>query len=36
MNWLPHLVTLVVGLGLGTIYGSRITDIWWEDRNNAN
>lgn len=36
MGWLPYLVTAVIFMAIGTIYGSLVTDIWWEEKKNAD
>ena len=33
MNLLPHLVTLVIGMAIGTIYGSWTNDEWRKELN---
>ena len=38
MNWLPHLVVLIIGIGIGVIYGGWVTDEMWKqmERSKSN
>ena len=29
---LSWLVFLIIGMGIGTIYGSKVTDDWWKEK----
>lgn len=36
LGWLPELTCLIIGIGIGTVYGSWITDGWWKEKLEDN
>lgn len=33
---LSWFVFLIIGMAIGTIYGSRLSDEWWKESGNQN
>lgn len=36
LGWLPQIICLIAGMGIGTIYGSWVNDEWQKEKEDKD